>query len=886
MHVPEILAPAGDDESLAAALAAGADAVYFGLDGGMNARARATNFSIERLPELVDIIHRAGVRAYVTLNTLVFEHELPFAETVLRACASSGVDAIIVQDPAVAFLARAVAPTLEVHTSTQMTISSPEGAAFAQQLGATRVVVPRELSVDEIRTFAKGTPLQLEVFIHGALCMSWSGQCLTSEAWGGRSANRGQCAQSCRLPYQLVIDNEVRELGDVAYLLSPMDLAGARAVAELSDVGVASLKIEGRLKGPAYVLSAVQGYQRWRDAIAQKREGTVEAQRQLQQDLGRMAVAYSRGFSDGFLGGADHQSFVEGRFPKNRGALLGEVVEVRAGEVRVRKAQREATGGVGIGKIGQSLGATKVALPVIGGASPEDNRGVPMEVPEPIPGCGVGFDTGRPQDEEPGGPLFGVEAAAAGWWLRFGRPGPDLSRVRAGDKVWLSSDPRLTADAKAAVDEGLAGAFGRIPVKLEVSGAAGEPLTVVATALGHVGRSVSVKGHTTVSLSLAGERVGERANGLGVEILAEKLGSFGGTPFRLAEVQLDELAPGLHLPVSALKALRRSLVAELEPKVLAAARHVISEVPVAAKLSADAAKQPARRPWQSPAEPRLIPLVRTAAQLEAVIAAGLPEVELDWMELIGLEKAVNRARGAGLSVTIATTRVQKPGEDGIDRRIEKLAPDAVLVRHWGGLIHFSLANSGTGPVVHGDFSLNVTNSVTARHLLSLGCDTLTAAHDLDETQLHAMLTSLPAERLTVAVHHHIATFHTEHCVYAHTISQGRDFRTCGRPCEKHQLSLQDREGRRHPVVVDIGCRNTVFNAEAQSAGRAVPKLLKAGVKRFRAEFVWEDQATCASVLAAWQDVLQGKCSPAELNTRLAVHEQFGVTAGTMRTLSP
>ena len=888
MQAPEILAPAGDDDSLAAALAAGADAVYFGLDGGMNARARATNFSVERLPELVDGIHRAGVRAYVTLNTLVFEHELPFAESVLRACAAAGVDAIIVQDPAVALLARAVAPTLEVHASTQMTISSPEGAAFAQQLGATRVVVPRELSVDEIRTFARGTSLQLEVFIHGALCMSWSGQCLTSEAWGGRSANRGQCAQSCRLPYQLVVDGEVRELGEVAYLLSPMDLAGARAVSELSDIGVASLKIEGRLKGPAYVMSAVEGYKRWRDAIAEQREKSPEAQQQLQRDLGRMAVAYSRGFSDGFLGGADHQSFVEGRFPKNRGALLGEVVELVPGAVRVRRAQRQITGGIAIGKLAQPIGATRVALPVIGGSSPEDNRGVPLELPEPIPGCGVGFDTGRPQEEEPDGPLFGVKAATGGWWLRFGRPGPDLSRVRIGDKVWLSSDPRLTADAKATVDEGMRGSLGHIPVKLEVSGSLGTPLKVVATALGNVGRGVSVSGSTELLLttSLPLPRGGEgRGEGLAIELLSEKLGSFGGTPFRLAEVKLDGLSPGLHLPVSALKSLRRALVSELEPKVLAAARHAISPLPVAAQLAAQSAALPARRPWVAPAEPRLIPLVRTDPQLEAVIAAGLQEVELDWMELIGLEKAVARARGAGLQVVIATTRVQKPGEDGIDRRIEKLQPDAVLVRHWGGLIHFSRSPL-SGPLVHGDFSLNVTNSVTARHLLALGCDTLTAAHDLDETQLHAMLASVPPERITVAVHHHIATFHTDHCVYAHTISQGRDFRTCGRPCEQQKISLQDREGRQHPVVVDIGCRNTVFNAEAQSAGKAVPRLLRAGVKRFRVEFVWEDQKTCSSVLAAWQDVLRGKSTPAELQQRLEVHEQFGVTAGTMRTLAP
>jgi putative protease len=183
---PEILAPAGDAESLDAALAAGADAVYFGLDEGLNARARATNFSVASLPGTLDHIHRAGARAYVTLNTLVFEHELPAVEQLIRACASAGVDGVIVQDPAVALLARAVAPTMEVHASTQMTISSAEAAQFAKSLGITRVVVPRELSVDEIRLFAKGTSLELEVFIHGALCMSWSGQCLTSEAWGGR----------------------------------------------------------------------------------------------------------------------------------------------------------------------------------------------------------------------------------------------------------------------------------------------------------------------------------------------------------------------------------------------------------------------------------------------------------------------------------------------------------------------------------------------------------------------------------------------------------------------------------------------------------------------------------------------------------------------------
>lgn len=872
---PEILAPAGDADSLNAALAAGADAVYFGLDEGLNARARATNFSVATLRDTLDHVHRAGARAYVTLNTLVFENELPVVESLIRACALAGVDGVIVQDPAVAVLARAVAPTMEVHASTQMTVSSPEAAVFARALGVTRIVVPRELSVDEIRTFAKGTTLELEVFIHGALCMSWSGQCLTSEAWGGRSANRGQCAQSCRLPYELVIDGAVRPLGDVAYLLSPLDLAGARAFEALADVGVASLKIEGRLKGPAYVVTAVEGYRRWREAVLAKQQQSAPAQAQLQKDLGRMAVAYSRGFSDGFFAGSDHQDLVEGRFPKHRGALLGRVAEIKGQLVRIERAQRRPSTGAGVGG-GAAEGATKVALPVIGGASAEDSRGVPLDVPEPIPGCGVGFDTGRPQDEEPGGPLFGVEAAPNGWWLRFGRPGPELSRVKPGHQVFLSSDPRLTAEAKDAVEAGAKGVSGRIPVTLTVTGAAGAPLKVSLTATGHVGKGVHVEGQTSDLLQSA------TGAGLGVEVLSDKLGSFGGTPFRLASVDLEGFSSGLHVPVSSLKALRRDLVAELERRVLERGRHEVAKSSVAASVLEAASKLQAPARWTPPTSPTLVPLVRTPAQLEAVIAAKLPEVELDWMELVGLEKAVARAKQAGLFVTIATTRVQKPGEEGIDSRLTRLAPDGVLVRHWGGLVHFS--KLATRPIVHGDFSLNVTNSVTAHQLLALGCDSLTAAHDLDETQLHELLANVPAERLTVVGHHHIATFHTEHCVYAHTLSQGRDFRTCGRPCESHRLALKDREGKEHPVVVDVGCRNTVFNAQAQTAARAVPKLLKAGVKRFRVEFVWEDEATTTSVLEAWKALLGGTASAAEVVTRVSAHEQFGVTAGTMRVL--
>lgn len=877
-RLPEILAPAGDEDALAAALGAGADAVYFGLDEGMNARARATNFSVTTLGATCDRIHRAGARAYVTMNTLVFEEELPAAESLIRACAKAGVNALIVQDPAVALIARAVAPTLEVHASTQMTISSPEAATFAGQLGVTRIVVPRELSVNEIRKFVAGTDIEIEVFVHGALCVSWSGQCLTSEAWGGRSANRGQCAQSCRMPYDLVVDGVVRENADVKYLLSPLDLAAVRAVPALAEIGVASLKIEGRLKGPAYVASAVRGYRNWLDAIGRGEVDSAKAAKQLQADLADMSVAYSRGFSDGFLGGSDHQDLVEGRFPKHRGRLLGVVVEVTSRGVHVARAAREPTGGLATPEGYAPRGDLASPLPPYADAHTDDSRGVPLPDADVVPGLGIGFDTGKPQEKEHGGPLFGVEPAPDGWWLAFGRPGPDLSQVHPGDRVWISSDPRLERDAERLVAAGEP--EGRIPVTLVVRGSPGHPLTATLTARGHVGRDVSISASTTAPLSIATNE------GLTADVLRDKLGAFGGTPFRLDALDATGLADGLFIPLSALKPLRRDLTTRLLEAVLANTRHVVTPGPSAPIVIAEAIALHARRPWSQPDTPHVIALCRTDAQLEAVIDAGLPEVELDWMELVGLEKAVKRAREAGLGVTIATVRIQKPGEEAFDRRIDRLRPDAVLVRHWGGLVHFSGLPDEQRPIVHGDFSLNVTNAVTAHHLLALGADTLTASHDLDEAQLHALLAHFPAERMTVVAHHHIATFHTEHCVYAHTLSHGRDFRSCGRPCEAHKLALRDHDGLDHPVVVDVGCRNTVFNAKAQTAASAVPKLVRRGVRRFRLEFVWETREQTRTVLDAYRGLLSGQLAAAEVARRVAAHEQFGVTSGTLRTLKP
>jgi len=837
---PEILAPVGTEEAFVAALVSGADAVYLGVSEGFHARARSTAFSLEGLPELVRRAHAAGARLYLTVNTLIFERELPELEDVLRAAIVSGVDALIVQDPATALLAGRLCPDLRLHASTQMTISSPEGAAFAATLGIERVVLPRELSAREVALFCAQSPIEAEVFVHGALCMSWSGQCLTSEAFSGRSANRGQCSQACRMPYDAIVDGQRQELGDVRYLLSPEDLAAHDALPELMAAGVHSLKIEGRYKGAPYVMTAVDSWREWRDALL---GGVTDDDRaRLARQKRRTALTYSRGGGVAFLGGDDHQHLVVGTTPKHRGLELGVVRDVRGPVVLV-------------------------AL-----ACDDDVRALLR------PGVGVVFELlGRPDAEHdpehaPGGPLFGIADANQERLveLRFGQPGPDLGRVRAGDAVRLTGDPEIAREVTRRLKQG---SFGRIPLRLTVSGVLGQKLCVSAEARAP-GRLLRARVES--ELMLEATRAGA---GLSREVLDEKLGAFGGTSFRLAELELSGLAAGLHLPVSELKRVRRELTEALDAELGRPSERPLPDLPALPPLLVELVTAVSAHS----SRPLLVPLCRTEEQLDAVIAAGFgagAEVELDWMEMVGLSRAVTKARVAGLKVTLATVRVQKPGEEAYDRRIAGLSPDGVLVRHWGALMHFAGLTRGQGsgaPEVHGDFSLNVTNSLTAHHLLGLGLHTVTASHDLDRTQLLDFLARVAKGRVAVTLHHHIPTFHNSHCVYAHLLSQGADYRTCGRPCEEHRLALRDYAGHDHPVVVDVACRNTVFNAVAQSAAPVVPRLLELGVRRFRVELVWESGEETARTLAAYRRLLAGEISAQAALEAAAVHERYGVT---------
>jgi putative protease len=257
-------------------------------------------------------------------------------------------------------------------------------------------------------------------------------------------------------------------------------------------------------------------------------------------------------------------------------------------------------------------------------------------------------------------------------------------------------------------------------------------------------------------------------------------------------------------------------------------------------------------------------------------------VVLDFLELTGTGAALRalRARSSPVHVTLAPPRIRKPGEEKIDRYLLELNPDALLVRSLGSLHE---AARSTIPTI-GDFSLNVTNRLTAAEVLSRGLSAFTPSFDLDAAQLTALCATEFGPWAEAVVHHPMPLFHMEHCLFAALLSDGKDHRTCGRPCESHAVSLRDRAGMEHPVMADVGCRNTIFHTAAQSAASIVPALQKSGVRRFRIELVRESAADVARIVAAYRGLMVGKVTAPELRRTLAAEGGYGVVTGSLRVL--
>ncbi len=826
-----MLAPAGDWDCAKAAVENGADAIYFGV-GRFNARARANNFLADDLSKLMRFLHRRGVRGYVTFNTLVFSDELPAALEELKKIVAAGVDAAIVQDVGVARLIRRLSPDFPIHASTQMTIASVAGTRFAKELGASLAVLSREVNVRELADLraaeASGTPFPLEFFIHGALCVSYSGQCLTSEALGGRSANRGECAQACRLPYELIVDGVPADLGDKKYLLSPQDLSGIEVLPDLIRAGVRSIKIEGRLKSPEYVAAITRIYRDCVDRLGKMAEegADPESLQNFAADLRSrhryvMEMAFSRGLYTGWLRGIDNRVLVHGRFSKKRGVELGRVLEV----VPARAC-------------------------------------IFLQIQAPLKaGDGVVFEprTGEAEREE-GAYVYGIERVREGVArVSFARSNSmNWSRIRVGDRLWKTADPALERDIRATWDKAVS-QWTR-PVGIAVVARAGEALR--ATMRDFCGNEVTLESGQILPAA--------ETKAVTDAYLREQFGRLGNTEFHLSDDWRSEIVGSPLVPASVANKLRRALVEELCRS---------RENSVRWHWDADLAfPPPAKKISAGTGNCRLIPTVHRLDQLEGALDFGVEEIYGEFEDLRDYRTAVELAHAAGTRFWAQPPRIFKQGEDGILAQVKKCGADGFLLRHHEHLYAFA------GTPCRGDFSLNVANHLTAEYFLrERGLERVTASYDMNVAQLSSMLEAMEdPSRVEVTLHQHMPMFHMEHCVFCSFLSRGKDFRDCGRPCEKHHVYLRDRTGMEHLLKADAACRNTVFNARAQTGAEFFDELRSRGVRHFRIEMLEEDAAGTRRLLEIYSRLLAGTLAGTELWREVKAISRLGVTRGTLK----
>lgn len=820
--LPELLAPAGSKDALVAAIAAGADAIY--LSGKrFGARKFAPNFSDEDLAWAIAYAHERGVRVYVTVNTLIHDRELPGVAEYLVRLYALGADAVLIQDTGLAALAQKIVPNLVLHASTQLTIHNADGVRWAHSHGFSRVVLARELSLHEIEEIARTTAdlgVGLEVFSHGALCYSYSGQCLLSSVIGGRSGNRGMCAQPCRKKYWLLEAETDRYGRPISYrevpskdkyLLSPKDLCTYREIARLAGSPVSSLKIEGRMKSSEYVAVVVSTYRKALDAVA---AGTFEPDKETEHNL---LLAFNRGFTKGYLFGDRHHALMGRDRPDNRGLLIGIVSQY------------------------------------------DRKRGTATIAPdEPVtlhPGDGLLFS---PPD---------MPAAAWGCSLNSEPvPGPDgidvaIARpVEAGSRVYLTSSLDLAARAKQIAAGAVPGLYRPVPVELSARVDSDGRLSLSGTVFPPDRSPVRVENASDLVL------VPARSRPLTREQLTAQLEKAGGTPFAVTRLSL-EYDGTLFAPLGEINRVRRDFFTRAGQELLAACRPTRDAVREAEKRLAQYRKDltghtAGQKPITSgtstghagPASSsgRSMEIILLADSIEAVEAGSRAGAGTICFEPTGLfvPAGTNGATitTVGESALRAAFYASKDGHSRFAWKLPRITHDVELglVRQLlpglvaAGLDTCMADNPGTALAIMdsvpkmnllGSYGLNVFNAESVRVFGSEGFRLLILSPELSQDEIGVLVQEArkagsAVPRLAVFVQGNLETMVTNDCLKAVITGCKRTSGTCRKT---HWLGLKDETGRVLPVRVDDMCRSHIFNPDETTLIDSVRDLAARGI---------------------------------------------------------
>ena len=795
----ELLAPAGSREALIAAIESGADAVYL-AGSRFGARASADNFDEEGLKEAVLLAHLRGAAVHVTVNTMVDDAELPFVADYLRFLYTIGVDAVLVQDLGVARLARQTVPDLPLHASTQMTVHNLAGVQALEKMGFRRVVLSREMSLADIRYICAHSRAEIEVFAHGALCVCYSGQCLMSSMIGGRSGNRGRCAQPCRLPYTLVSRTGEDLLGDTAghYLLSPRDLNTIGLLPELLAAGVASLKIEGRMKRPEYVGIVTDVYRRAIDAAASEDGYSVS-----EEDRRRLAQIFNRDFTTAYLEKQPGREMMSDRRPNNRGLLIGRVLRYddarRRVWVKLSDALHEGDEVDFWVKVGGRVTATIHGM--------EDNRQTKLT------------------------------SAAAGDEISF----PLASFVREHDRVFRVFDARLMETARSLFNSGAP--VRRIPVDVKVRAAVGEPFRITLT---------SADGFSAeASSDFIGEAAKKRP--LTGEVIRKQLSRLGTTVYSLGNLAIS-LVGEVMVPVSEINETRRRAVEQLDARRLEP-----YERPAAP--AAEPMRRPPLQPSEPRAQ--LIVSVDTAVKAKAALQAGADGVlfggESYSHEVIpaaAYHEVWQMARQLGRSIYFNTPRIIRDNAMKAFMQLmddfRAFPPDEVYVHNIASLF---LLREQTPFLLHTDFSLIAYNHLTLSAFKELGVQSATLSPELNFSQIEAMAARRPLP-LECIVHGRLELMVSDYCVagsFLGDVGGGR----CSQPCRQRavEYALKDRKEECFPLVMDQFCHMHVLNAKTLSLLPHAMRFAPLGISRIRIEAKAMDAEALRRLIPAYREFM-------------------------------
>ena len=717
-----------------------------------------------------------------------------------------------------------------------MTLSSAEGVNFVKSIGFNRAVLARELSVKEIASIKSATDLELEVFIHGALCVSYSGQCLTSENFGGRSANRGQCAQSCRLPYRIFVDGKEFRDTDAQYLFSTRDLCALPKLDELEEIGVNSLKVEGRLKSPEYVAAVSRAYRKALNRIP------LDA-----KDMEPLEVLFSRGLNTGWLDGDNHQELVNGTFSNHHGLYLGTVYKVDRGNIlialdeKIVEDNRES-----------SFDKSSAMLPQAGDGILFENAALGVSIGSRLYASQIAHVAHAHRGDSK---LLRME---------FGRDF-DTRQVAAGMQVYRNDSPALERELrKTFTDRNLEE---KKPIDMECRVVAGEVPSLRVS----VGNKIAtVQGETPLEASKNAETDKAAAKERLEALIRKELGGLSATPYKLHRLDIES-SGNPFIPGKVLRNLRQEALQQLEAKALEWKPLHISATEGEKFLDCIRKKNDSAKPTRQ----TISVLVRNPAQIAALKGLDIDRVIMDFDWGVKYDDSLQQIRDLGFAAGMATLRIHKPGESHYLKNILRLCPDFALVRNLGAL---SILKESGIPLT-GDYSLNAANSASYDWLLSQGLTTLHPSWDLNSTQLFDLLENINGSRLELTLHQYMPAFHSEYCAFARALTTGRRFPECGKICTQHKVEILDHKGERQFLQSDAECRNTLFVGKPQSALKLFPKLTTAGVNHYRLEMLQEDAETVRRKVVIYTQAIRGKISIEEAIREAGIQEKYGLSEG-------